>query len=470
MTHRTRWTARLLCAAVASTACLAASFGAAGAQETGTVPSGLAFTMQTPHAANLTAVAFRYTSVSGWRSTNVEMTMPGWTAMQPFASTGSAACPASVAVSAKPATRGGKVTFSQCSLVQQAGAAKFSVVVTSDSGLDGPVSVALPTGMVRNPIAPGSYAVRLSEQSSAGWVTLTQWVPIAVPSDFTMELASPTPGGLTAATVTYTSASSWEQTNVTLVLPGFSAQYTFPSTGQGPCPAGIAVTGTPSTATVTECSWTQVYDSNSGTTYNNTAVLSAVVNSPDVGLSGPITISFADGMLRNPPAPGQYVARLAEQSNAGTVSMNWWVSVGVPTSLRATLDSYAFDATTGAVITYDSASDWANTNVTVVLPGWTVVEPFASTGPRPCPASVRVSASPSTAAAVQCSLTQESAGATLSLVIRSPGIGLNGPVRIALADGLLRNPSSGSSAAIRLAEQSGAGWVGLTTPIWLDAG
>jgi hypothetical protein len=440
----------------------------AQAQESGSVPSGLAFSTMTPHAGDQTGVAFTYTSVSGWRTTNVELTMPGWTALQPIASTGANSCPASIAVSAKAAARGGKVTFSGCSLIQQPGAARFSVNVTSDSGLNGLVSVALPMGMLRNPIAPGSYAVRLSEQSSAGWVTLSQWTEVGVPSDFTLDLGSPTPGGLTAATATYTSASSWSQTNITLALPGLSAQYTFPSTGQAPCPTGITVTGTPSTATVTECTWTQVYNSNSGTTYNNTAVFPAVINSPDEGLSGPITIAFADGMLRNPPAPSQYVARLTKQPNAGTVSMNSWVSVGVPTNLNATLDSYAFGATTGAVINYDSASDWANTNVTVIVPGWTVLKPFASTGRRPCPTAVQVTATPTSAGTFQCSLTQEGAGASLSLVIRSPGIGLQGPVRIALADGLLRNPSARSAASIRLAEQSGAGWIGLSTPIWLD--
>lgn len=463
-----RWTVRAVTVAVVTTTLLVPTLTPAGAQEMGSIPTDLAFSSLTPQAGNPTGVAFTYTSVSQWRSTNVELTMPSWSALLPFTSTGTGSCPTNVTVSAKARAGGGPVTFSQCSLVQEAGAAKFSVVVNSPKGLDGPVSVALPMGMLRNPIAPGSYAVRLAEQSNAGWVGLSQWVPVGVPSDFTLDLADPEPGDLTSATATYTSASSWGQTNITLALPGFSAQNTFSSTGQAGCPAGITVTGTPATATVTECSWTQIYNSNSGTTLNNTAVFSAVINSPNLGLTGPITIAFADGMLRNPPGAGQYVTRLSEQANAGAVSMNWWVGVGVPTNLSATINSSTFGATTGAVITYDSASDWANTNVVVTFPGWTVLKPVANTGQRPCPSAVRVTATPRTTTIAQCSLTQQGAGATVSLVLRSPGVGLQGQVRIALADGLLRNPSSGAVASIRLAEQSGAGWVGLSTPIVLN--
>jgi len=183
--------------------------------------------------------------------------------------------------------------------------------------------------------------------------------------------------------------------------------------------------------------------------------------------SGPVTIAFANGMLRNPPAPAQVVARLTEQSNAGSVSLEGSVNVGVPVNLQATVGSAAFGGTTGAVVTYDSASDWANTNLTVTFPRWTVLEGFPSTGQRPCPPSVRVTGTPASATATMCWWTQEGAGATLSLVIRSPGVGLRGPVRIALADGLLRIPGAGSAATVRIAEQSGAGWVGLSTRVWL---
>lgn len=471
MNLRGNRTTRIATTALAASACLvaylAANSGAASAQDPVGAPSSLAFSMLSPHAGVPTGATFSYTSVSGWRSTNVVMAMPGWAALQPFASTGAGPCPPAVLISATTASRGGRATFSQCTLTQQAGGAQFSVVVTSSSGLDGPVSVTLPDGMLRNPIAPSTYAVRLSEQSDAGWMTLSEWTAVSVPTNYELTLSRPAPGSLTAAKATYISASSWEQTNVVLLLPDFSAQNTFPSTGSGPCPSTITVSATPASATISECSWTQVYNSNSGTTFNNTAVFSAVISSPALGLAGPVTIQFADGMLRNPPVAAQYTTRLAEQSTAGWVTIPWWVNVGVPVNLKATVNSPRLGATTGAVVTYDSASDWADTNVTVTFPRWTAMETFTSTGRKPCPATVKVTATPSSATTAGCSWSQGLNGATLTLVIRSPGSGLGGPVRIALESGLLRNPTSGTSASIRLAEQSGAGWVALTTPIWL---
>lgn len=442
---------------IAATVMLASS--PARATEADVTPSDLSFSVTSPHAGNSTGATVTYNSVSGWRGTNVVLTLPGWTALNPIANTGPRPCPDSISVTAKPAGVG-RVSFSQCTWTQTDGSALFSVVVNSASGLDGPVTIGFTPGMLQNPVSAASYSVRLSEQSNAGWVTLTQWTPIDVPSDFTFTLKSPAPGILTPATAAYTSASGWADTNVVLTLPGFIAQNTFPSTGGAACPASIAVSATPSTATISQCSWQQV---------NGSAILSFVIDAPNTGLAGTVNMSFSSGMLRNPLAPAQYTTRLAEQSSAGWVSMEWWVNVGVPVELKATLNSYDPGSTTGAVITYNSGSNWVDTNVSVTFPGWTALRPFASTRSKPCPTTVKVTATPPSAVTNQCTWTMGSAGATLSFVLSSPQYGLQGPVRIAVAQGLLRNPESASPTSIRLAEQSGAGWVGLTTPVLLRA-
>jgi hypothetical protein len=445
--------------AVIACASLIGAAGSANAATSAETPSDLSVSLLSPHAGATTGANITYTSVSGWRNTNVVVTLPGWTALNPFASTGSAACPASITVTAKSAG-GAKPTASQCTWTQASGSAIFSVVVTSSSGLDGTVGIALSQGMLQNPAASASYAVRLSEQSDAGWVTLSDWTPIDVPSNFELSLLSPAPGIVTPATATYTSASGWAGTNVILTLPGFTAQNTFTSTGSAPCPAGITVTATPATATVSQCSWTQS---------NGSAVFTATINAPNTGLAGTVTIDFASATLQNPAAPAQYMARLTEQSSAGWVSMNWWVNVGVPVDLKASLTSYEPSAATGAVITYDSGSSWGATNVSVLFPGWTALKPFTSTGSKACPAVVKVVASPTSATTSECSWTQGNAGATLSFVLNSPGYGLQGPVRMTLAKGLLTNPDASGPAEIRLTEQSGAGWVGLPTQVTLTA-
>ena len=446
-------------AALIACASLIGAAGSANAATTPETPSDLSVSLLSPHAGNTTGANLTYTSVSGWRNTNVVVTLPGWTALNPFASTGTAPCPASVTVTAKPAS-GGKATFSQCTWTQASGSAILSVVVTSSSGLNGQVAIALSQGMLANPTAPASYAVRMSEQSDAGWVTLSDWTAIDVPSDFELSLLSPAPSIVTPATATYTSASGWAGTNVILTLPGFTAQNTFTSTGSAPCPAGITVTATPATATVSQCSWTQS---------SGSAVFTATINAPNTGLAGTVTIDFASGTLQNPAAPAQYVARLSEQSSAGWVSMDWWVNVGVPVDLKASLTSYEPGAATGAVITYDSGSEWVATNVSVLFPGWTALKPFTSTGSKACPAIVKVVATPTSATTTECSWTQGNAGATLSFVLNSPGYGLQGPVRMTLAKGLLTNPDVSGPAEIRLTEQSGAGWVGLSTDVTLRA-
>ena len=148
--------------------------------------------------------------------------------------------------------------------------------------------------------------------------------------------------------------------------------------------------------------------------------------------------------------------------------MNWWVNVGVPVDLQASLSSYVTGESAGAVITYDSGSEWVATNVVILFPGWTALKPFASTGAKACPAVVKVVANPASATTSECSWTQGRAGATLSYVLNSPGYGLQGPVRTTMAKGLLGNPDTAGPAAIRLTEQSGAGWVALSTQVTLS--
>ena len=447
-----RFVSTLVCATLAC-ATLTLTAGPAGAAMTGGAPSDLSVSLLSPHAGNTTGANITYMSDSGWSSTNVVLTMPGWIALNPFVSTGSAPCPTSITTTAKPASGTAKSVFSECTWTQSSSGAVFSVVVTSSSGLDGPVSIGLSQGMLKNPVAPAEYAVRLSEQSDAGWVTLSNWTSIDVPSSFTLTPSTFTAGALTAATATYVSASGWANTNVILTLPGWSAQNTFSNTGSAPCPSSITVSATPKNATVSQCSWTQT---------SGSAIFSAIVSAPNEGLAGPVTIQFGEGTLRNPIVPAQYMARVSEQPSAGWVSMNWWVQIGVPANLKAALRSYDQGATTGADITYDSASSWAGTNVTVVFPGFTALKTFESTGSKPCPSTVRVIATPLTATTAQCSWTQGT-NPQLSFVLNSPGYGLHGAVRILLGNGLLGNPENAGPAAIRLAEQSGAGWVGLET-------
>ena len=452
-----RFVSTLVCATLAC-ATLTLTAGPAGAAMTGGAPSDLSVSLLSPHAGNTTGANITYTSDSGWSSTNVVLTMPGWTALNPFVSTGSAPCPTSITTTAKPASGTAKSVFSECTWTQSSSGAVFSVVVTSSSGLDGPVSIGLSQGMLKNPVAPAEYAVRLSEQSDAGWVTLSNWTSIDVPSSFTLTPSTYIAGALTSATATYVSASGWANTNVILTLPGWSAQNTFSNTGSAPCPSSITVSATPKNATVSQCSWTQT---------SGSAIFSAIVSAPNEGLAGPVTIQFGEGTLRNPIVPAQHMARLSEQSSAGWVSMNWWVNIGVPANLTAALRSYDQGATTGADITYDSASSWVGTNVTLVFPGFTALKTFESTGSKPCPSTVRVIATPSTATTSQCSWT-EGTNPQLSFVLNSPGYGLQGAVRVVLANGLLGNPDNAGPAAIRLVEQSGAGWVGLETTVTLN--
>jgi hypothetical protein len=453
---------RRILSAVLSTAIacggLAIAAGPAGAAATVGSPSDLSVTLLSPQASDTTGADITYTSDSGWSSTNVVLTLPGWTALNPFASTGSAPCPASISLSAKPASGSAKASFSECTWTQSSSGAVLSVVVNSSSGLAGPVSIGLSQGMLKNPVAPAEYAVRLSEQSDAGWVTLSEWAFVDVPSVFTFDTTTHIAGALTSATASYVSASGWASTNVVLTLPGWIAQNTFSSTGNAPCPTSITVSATPRTATVSQCSWTQE---------GGSALFTAVVNSPTIGLFGPVTIEFGEGTLRNPLVPAQYVARLAEQSPAGWDSGDSVVDIGLPHDLRAALRSYDQGATTGADITYDSASSWAGTNVTLVFPGFTAFKTFESTGSRPCPSTVRVVATPSSATTSQCSWTA-GRNPQLSFVLNSPGYGLQGAVRVVLATGLLGNPDNAGPAAIRLAEQSGAGWVGLGTTVTLN--
>ena len=447
----------LLSAALACGA-LALAAGPAGAAATGGAPSDLSVSLLSPHAGNTTGATITYTSYSGWSSTNIVLTMPGWTALNPFASTGSAPCPASISTTAKPASGNSKPLISECTWTQSSSGAVFSAVVTSTSGLEGPVSIGLSQGMLKNPVAPAEYAVRLSEQSNAGWVTLSNWTSIDVPTTFTLDPDSHIAGAVTSATATYVSASGWANTNVILTLPGWVAQSTFSSTGSAPCPSSITVSATPKNATVSQCSWTQT---------SGSAIFSASVSAPNEGLAGPVSIQFGEGTLQNPLVPAQYMARLSEQSSAGWVSMNWWVNIGVPANLKAVLRSFDQGATTGADITYDSASSWSGTNVTLVFPGFTALKTFESTGSKPCPSTVRVVATPSTATTSQCSWT-EGTNPQLSFVLNSPGYGLQGAVRVVLANGLLTNPDNSGPAAIRLVEQSEAGWVGLETTVTLN--
>lgn len=455
-THR-RFVSALVCATLAC-ATLTLTAGPAGAAMTGGAPSDLTVSLLSPHAGITTGANITYTSDSGWSSTNVVLTMPGWTALNPFVSTGSAPCPTSIATTGKPGSGTAKPVFSECTWTQSSSGAVFSIVVTSSSGLDGPVSIGLSQGMLKNPVAPAEYAVRLSEQSDAGWVTLSDWTSIDVPSSFTLTPSTFIAGALTSATATYVSASGWANTNVILTLPGWSAQNTFSNTGNAPCPSSITVSATPKNATVSQCSWIQT---------SGSAIFSAIVSAPNEGLAGPLTIQFGEGTLRNPIVPAQYMARISEQSSAGWVSMNWWVNIGVPANLQAALRSYDQGATTGADITYDSASSWAGTNVTLVFPGFTALKTFESTGSKPCPSTVRVVATPSTATTAQCSWTA-GVNPQLSFVLNSPGYGLQGAVRVVLGNGLLGNPDNAGPAAIRLVEQSGAGWVGLETTVTLN--
>jgi hypothetical protein len=428
-----RFESALVSAAIAC-ATLTLTAGPAGAAATGGSPSDLTVSLLSPHAGNTTGANITYTSDSGWSSTNIVLTMPGWTALNPFVSTGSAPCPTSISTTAKPASGTGKAVFSECTWTQSSSGAIFSAVVTSTSGLEGPVSISLSQGMLKNPVAPAEYAVRLSEQSNAGWVTLSDWTPIDVPSTFTLDPSTYIAGAVTSATATYVSASGWANTNV------------------------ITVSATPKNATVSQCSWIQT---------SGSAIFSAIVSAPNEGLAGPVSIQFGEGTLRNPIVPAQYMARLSEQSSAGWVSMNWWVNIGVPANLKAALRSYDQGATTGADITYDSASSWTGTNVTLVFPGFTALKTFESTGSKPCPSTVRVVATPSTATTAQCSWIA-GVNPQLSFVLNSPCYGLQGAVRVVLGNGLLVNPDISGPAAIRLVEQSGAGWVGLETPVTLN--
>ena len=80
---------------------------------------------------------------------------------------------------------------------------------------------------------------------------------------------------------------------------------------------------------------------------------------------------------------------------------------------------------------------------------------------------MRVIATPSTATTAQCSWTA-GVNPQLSFVLNSPGYGLQGAVRVVLGNGILGNPDNAGPAAIRLVEQSGAGWVGLETTVTLN--
>ena len=76
-------------AALIACASLIGAAGSANAATTPETPSDLSVSLLSPHAGNTTGANLTYTSVSGWRNTNVVVTLPGWTALNPFASTGS---------------------------------------------------------------------------------------------------------------------------------------------------------------------------------------------------------------------------------------------------------------------------------------------------------------------------------------------------------------------------------------------
>ena len=76
----------------------------------------------------------------------------------------------------------------------------------------------------------------------------------------------------------------------------------------------------------------------------------------------------------------------------------------------------------------------------------------------------RTQTSPTTA---QCSSTQ-GANPQMTLVLNSRGYDFQGAVRVILANGLIGNADNPGPAAIRLGEQSGAGWVGFETTVTLN--
>ena len=108
--------------AVIACASLIGAAGSANAATSAETPSDLSVSLLSPHTGATTGANITYTSVSGWRNTNVVVTLPGWTALNPFATTGSAACPASITVSAKSAG-GAKPTSSECTWTQASGSA-----------------------------------------------------------------------------------------------------------------------------------------------------------------------------------------------------------------------------------------------------------------------------------------------------------------------------------------------------------
>lgn len=445
--------------AAALAAALVPVVGVIAAPATQAAPSNLSVQMAYPWAGTTSGAVVSYLSTSSWAKTNVSVTFPGWTALGTFANTGASGCPAPIVVTAsrRGAPANQPASVSECSWSQDSTGALLSLVVESATGLDGLVQITLPPGSLRNPPAPSVYSVRVAEQSNGGWGTLSAPVPISTPSGFAATLTNAIPAAPAGVTLAYTSASGWADTNISFTMPGWTANSTFASTGTAPCPSAIQVTALPSTATFSQCTWSQ--DSTG-------AVFSVVVSSPVVGLNGPVTVVLPRGAVTNPALAGTYQVRVTEQSSAGFVSLSDEVAVGVPSNLTVSLGSrmsgQPAGATTVGVTTW---STWASTNLVFTFPGFVARKGFSNTGSGPCPERVRIVATPSLVTTSNCSWTQESAGAVLAVTLDAPGYGLQGPVTVELSPGMLVNPTRTGLVNIRLAQQSAAGWTGASAPV-----
>lgn len=445
--------------AVAALAALVPGLGLVAAPAAHAAPSNLSVQLTYPWAGTTTGAVVSYLSTSTWAKTNLSVTFPGWTAQGTFASTGTSGCPSPIVVTAsrRGATANQPASVSECSWTQDSTGALLSLVVESATGLNGLVQISLPPGTLRNPPAPSVYAVRVAEQSNAGWGTLSAPVAISTPSDLNATVTNAIPAASAGVTLEYTSASGWANTNVAFTMPGWTANNTFASTGTAPCPSAVQVTALPATATFSQCSWSQ--DSTG-------AVFSVVISSPGVGLNGPVSVVLPRGSLTNPSLAGTYQVRVTEQSSAGFVTLSDAVAIGIPSDLTVALGSRVAGSSAGATtIGVTTWSTWAQTNLVFTFPGFVARRTFTNSGTAPCPPTVRVAGTPSLVTTSSCSWTQEPGGATLSVSLDAPGYGLQGPVTVSLSPGLLINPSRAGQVNIRLAQQSAAGWTGVSTPM-----
>lgn len=445
--------------AMAMLAVLVPGLGLVGAPVAHAAPSNMSVQLTYPWAGTATGAVVSYLSTSTWAKTNVSVTFPGWRALGTFTSTGAAGCPAPIVVTAsrRGAAANQAASVSQCSWSQDSTGALLSLVVESSTGLDGLVQITLPLGTLGNPPTPSVYAVRVTEQSNAGWATVSAPVAVSTPSAFQATFTNAIPAAPAGVTLRYTSASGWSNTNVSFTMPGWTANNTFVNTGSAPCPSAIVVTALPATSSFSQCSWSQ--DSTG-------AVFSVVVSSPGVGLNGPVWVVLPRGSLTNPTFAGTYQVRVTEQSSAGFVTLDDDVPIGVPSDLSVSLASRVSGSAAGAAnIGVTTWSTWASTNLVYTFPGFVARKAFKNTGAAPCPSTVRIVGTPSVVTTSNCSWTQESSGATLSVTLDAPGYGLQGPVNVTLSPGLLINPSTAGLVHIRLAQQSGAGWTGASAPV-----